>query len=491
MISELIKVKPYDHQIKASVFAIDIFTGKPLDEKIHYNGCAFLMEMGCGKTLASIIVAGYLFNKKLINKVLIVCPLSITGVWEDEFKKFANYEFKTHIIKGSSPVKKKKELDQFLISYESRQNDYLQVVIVNYETSWRMLPELITFNPDLIIADEGHKLKENRSKQSQGMHKLGDLAKYKMLLTGTVITNKEIDVYSQYRFVDPQVFGTNFFAFRNRYFEMGGYQNHIPIFKEYLKPQFLEKMHSIAFRVTKAECLDLPEIIEEERFIELEDDAYKKYKTIEKDCYLELGDMEVNATNILTKMLRLSQAAGGFVTLENKENPEHTATKSISTAKLDALNDIIDLTQNENKKIVIIARFIAELDAIEELLKKKKINFAHIRGGVKDQTTEWQRFQNDDTCTVFVGQIQAAGLGITLTKASTMVFYSLDYSMSNFEQCKARIHRSGQTEKCHYIYLIAKGTLDRKVLKALKNKDELARELVDEYRNGINPFSEE
>ena len=91
---------------------------------------------------------------------------------------------------------------------------------------------------------------------------------------------------------------------------------------------------------------------------------------------------------------------------------------------------------------------------------------------------------------VFIGQIAAAGLGITLTAASTMVFYSLDYSMSNYEQAKARIHRVSQKNKCHYIYLIAKGTVDRKVLKSLRNKVDLAKLLVDDYRKGKNPFEE-
>ena len=98
-----------------------------------------------------------------------------------------------------------------------------------------------------------------------------------------------------------------------------------------------------------------------------------------------------------------------------------------------------------------MARFVPELDDIQELLEKKKIGYAVVRGGVKDRDNEIHRFQYDDRCRVFVGQIAAAGLGITLTAASTMVFYSLDYSMSNFEQAKARIHRAGQKENCHYI----------------------------------------
>ena len=112
-----------------------------------------------------------------------------------------------------------------------------------------------------------------------------------------------------------------------------------------------------------------------------------------------------------------------------------------------------------------------------------------MRGGVKDRDSEIHRFQYDEKCRVFVGQIAAAGLGITLTAASTMIFYSLDYSMSNFEQTKARIHRVGQRMPCTYLYLVARGTVDEKVLAALESKADLARTLVDDYRSGRNPFA--
>ena len=245
---------------------------------------------------------------------------------------------------------------------------------------------------------------------------------------------------------------------------------------------FLRKLHSIAFRVTKAECLDLPAITEEVRTVELEKDAAKLYESIESDSYAEMDDSEVTTANILTRMLRLSQITGGHLT------DDDSVVNTVSHAKLDALSDIIDTAIAEDKKLVIMARFVPELDDIQELLEKKKIGYAIVRGGVKDRDNEIHRFQYDTKCRVFVGQIAAAGLGITLTAASTMIFYSLDYSMSNFEQAKARIHRAGQTENCHYIYLVCKDTVDRKVLYALRKKINLAKMLVDDYRQGKNPF---
>lgn len=143
---------------------------------------------------------------------------------------------------------------------------------------------------------------------------------------------------------------------------------------------------------------------------------------------------------------------------------------------------------SNGKKLVVIARFIPEIEAIEDLLSKKKLKFSVITGNVKNRSEQIEQFQNDSDVLVFIGQVATAGLGITLTAASTMVFYSLDYSMSNFEQAKARIHRAGQQKNCTYIYLITKGTVDEKVLSTLQNKANLAKNLIDEYRRGINPY---
>jgi SNF2 family DNA or RNA helicase len=127
--------------------------------------------------------------------------------------------------------------------------------------------------------------------------------------------------------------------------------------------------------------------------------------------------------------------------------------------------------------------------AICAMLGKAGIGYSLIMGGVKDREEQVSRFQTDPDCTVFVGQIATAGLGITLTAASTLVFYSLDYSMSNFEQARARIHRVGQSQKCTYIYLTAKETVDGKILKALRDKANLAKALVDDFQKGKNPFA--
>lgn len=467
-----VKGRPFAHQQNAFDFACRLFGLTP--STIKSNGVAILAEMGCGKTFMTIGIMGIMYQFGLVNRVLICAPLSLLGVWQEEIEKFADYPATITVLKGSS-AKKREQLSQI-------KNEGLQIVIVNYESAWRLEKELLKFHADMVCADEAHKIKEGRTAQSKAMHKFADNTQYRCLLTGTLITNKEIDVHSQYRFVNKDIFGTSFYQFRNRYFDMTGYGNHIPVFRESMREDFLRRLHSVAFRVTKLECLDLPEITEEVRKIELEPKAMKLYKELEKESYAELGESEVSAPNILTKLLRLSQVTGGHLTDDEKN------TTLVSKAKMEHLEDIIDSSVAEGKKIVVMARFVPELDDIEVMLKKKKISYAVIRGGVKDRDEQIHRFQHDADCMVFVGNIAAAGLGITLTAASTMVFYSLDYSMSNFEQAKARIHRVSQKENCLYIYLVAKGTVDSKVLKALQNKVNLAKSLVDDYRNGSNPF---
>lgn len=410
--------------------------------------------------------------------MLIVAPLSILGVWDEEFGKFADFNYVLATLTGSA----EKKTD----ALRSMNGKSLQVAVVNYESAWRMEKELSAWNPDLIVADEGHKIKSHNISASKALHRLGVKARYRMLLTGTPVTDKAIDVFSQYKFLDPVIFGNSFYAFRTRYFDMTGYGNHTPVLKRAMEPELTAKLHSIAFRATKAECLDLPETTDVVHHVDLEPSAMKLYKELVRDSYAEISAGEITITNVLTKLLRLSQLTGGFI-----GGDDCAPVEQVSDAKLSVLEDILDSTLQEGKKLVVIARFVPELRAILKLLDKKGIRYSLIMGGIKNRAEQVAQFQNDPDIPVFVGQIATAGLGVTLTAASTMVFYSLDYSMSNFEQAKARIHRAGQRNPCTYIYLTAKGTVDEKVLESLKNKADLARVLVDDYRAGLNPFRQE
>lgn len=462
-----IKARPFEHQKRAFEFVMNRFEND--------SGAALLVEMGCGKSLVSVAVAGALFNERRIRNLLIVCPLSICGVWEEEFSKFADFEYNLKILKGS--LEKKTET---LYSLEGRA---LQIVVVNYESVWRIERQIKNWHPDMIICDESHKIKSHNIAASKSIHKLGEKTMYRLILTGTAITNKAIDIFSQYKFLEPRIFGKSFYIFRNHYFDMVGFGQHTPVLKESMRDELRNKIHSIAFVAKKSECLDLPETTEIIRKVELEPSAMNTYKHLVRDSFAELQNSEVTVTNVLTKILRLSQLTGGFL-----GDDEGKKVHQISKAKLNALEDIIDEVTASGKKLVVMARFIPEIEAIKKLLVGKGLHFSIITGEIKNRASEIAKFQNDTDVLVFVGQIATAGLGITLTAASTMVFYSLDYSMSNFEQAKARIHRTGQKENCTYIYLIASNTVDKKIMRALKNKVNLAKSLIDDYKNGLNPY---
>ena len=187
------KTSLYRHQLEACAFAEKVF--KPPDG----GGVALLMEMGTGKTLTSIAIIGRLWIERRIRKVLIVAPLSILGVWEEEFQKFAGFGYEMTVLTGSLSHKGE--------AIRSASGHSSQVLVVNYESAWRLETELLRWHPDCIIADECHKIKTHNARASKTMHKLGTAAKYRLALTGTVITNKPIDVFSQYKFADPSVFG--------------------------------------------------------------------------------------------------------------------------------------------------------------------------------------------------------------------------------------------------------------------------------------------
>ena len=222
-----IRASPYRHQQDAASYALE-----HLDAG---GGAALLMEMGTGKTLTSIAIVGTLWQQKRIQRLLIVAPLSILGVWEDEFGKFAAYDYALAVLSGSGA----KKAD----TIRHMTGTALQVLVVNYESAWRLEAELGKWQPDMIVCDEGHKIKTHNIAASKALHRLATKAKYRLLLTGTVITNKPVDVFSQYKFADPQVYGNSFYLFRNRYFDMVGYGNYTPVMKKSMETEFMERLH--------------------------------------------------------------------------------------------------------------------------------------------------------------------------------------------------------------------------------------------------------
>lgn len=461
-----VKANLYKHQIRGANMALRAFGA--LDAKTPGGGFGELFEMGCGKTLTTIAVAGALYNLGKIDRVLVVAPTSVCSVWPHDLNQFATFPWEARVLLGD----KKKRL-KALNELENWPFKALRIAVINYESTHRegIFEALAAYKPDLIVCDESQRIKNPSAAQSKALHKLGDAAPFRMILSGTPVQNNAVDLYSQYRFLDPAVYGANFYAFKNRYCIMGGYGQHQIVGYRNMD-ELVEKEHSVAYRVTKEECLDLPQQTFINRYVQFTDAEQAIYEQLRKSSFLELETGEnVTATTILTMYLRLMQLTGGFLTAD-----ESTRPKQVNTAKLDALADIVDdYVVDAGKKLVIFARFRAEIAAIENLLRLRKIQYGSIYGDVpmEERGKIVDDFQTNPDTKVFVAQIQTAGLGITLHAASTAVFYSYDYNYANYAQALARIHRIGQRLPVTYIHLVVDGSIDEKILAALENKEDM------------------
>lgn len=470
-----VKANLYKHQIRGANMALRAFGA--LDAKMPGGGFGELFEMGCGKTLTTIAVAGALYNLGKIDRVLVVAPTSVCSVWPHDLNQFATFPWEARVLLGD----KKKRL-KALNELENWPFKALRIAVINYESTHRdgIFEALAAYKPDLIVCDESQRIKNPSAAQSKALHKLGDAAPFRMILSGTPVQNNAVDLYSQYRFLDPAVYGANFYAFKNRYCIMGGYGQHQIVGYRNMD-ELVEKEHSVAYRVTKEECLDLPQQTFINRYVQFTDAEQAIYEQLRKSSFLELETGEnVTATTILTMYLRLMQLTGGFLTAD-----ESTRPKQVNTAKLDALADIVDdYVVDAGKKLVIFARFRAEIAAIENLLRLRKIQYGSIYGDVpmEERGKIVEDFQTNPDTKVFVAQVQTAGLGITLHAASTAVFYSYDYNYANYAQALARIHRIGQHLPVTYIHLVVDGSIDEKILAALENKEDMAKTVVDSWR---------
>ena len=274
------------------------------------KGFGYLFEMGCGKTITAVATAGAGYQLGYIKRVLIVAPTSVCAVWPKEFQDYAAFPYTIRTMLGDKAKRLKELRDLEAFPYE-----HLKVAVINYESVWRegIFEALQKYDADMIIADESQRIKTHDAAQSKAMHILGDKARYKLILSGTPVQNEAVDIFSQYRFLDPTVFGDNFYTFRGRYAVMGGFnRKQIVAYRDL--DVLVRKEMSVAYRVTKEEALDLPEQTFEKRYITLDSKERNIYDQLRRDSFAELENGgTITATTVLTKLLRLQQFTGGFL----------------------------------------------------------------------------------------------------------------------------------------------------------------------------------
>lgn len=464
-----LRLQPYKHQIAAYNAAVSAF-------RAGRRGYALLHEQGCGKTATTEAVMGRLYLDGMICRVLVVAPLAVLPVWEKDCADMT-VPYALSVIHGTAAQRKKAWTE--ILTHDAGR---LQIAVINYDgiRGADNLEAIEAWAPDMIICDESQRIKNHKAKQSKVLHSLGAKVRYRMILTGTPVGNTPLDFWSQYKFLDAQIFERSYYAFRNHYAVMGGYGGY-ELIKYKCLDDLTKKAHSIAHRVTKAQALDLPARIDQTLYCELEPAAARIYKQMARDKVAELSRQErVTAQQIITQMLRLSQITGGYLA------PDDGQVEKVSRAKMTLLRETLTDLQERGEKAVIFCRFRPEITDVCRLLEEMagKDGYRGIWGDISaDARGEAvQAFQTQPHVRFFVAQIQCAGAGITLHAASTAIFYSLDYSFMNYDQAKARIHRIGQHRPCTYLHLVTKGTIDEEVIRTLGEKRSIAETIVDNWR---------
>lgn len=459
------KTKPFSHQKKALNRIL----------KLRGKGGLF-MEMGTGKTKVAIDWAGISFHNYGLRRVLVVAPLSVLGVWPRQIRQHSGAPARIFRLEGATEYRVR-ALRRIL---RNPADDRITYVIINYEGIWRENERgtkiedlLIEWHPDLVIFDESHRIKSPTSKQSKSAAKIAASARSRLILTGTSITKSPLDVFAQFRAMNPDIFGNNWYAFKYTYGIWGGFGRYQLRGYRRLR-ELIEKVRNNTYRVKKEQCLDLPEKLFETVPVTLPDSIMDKYRQMAKDMIIEIEETHATAAIVLVKLLRLSQITSGFVKdVEGK-------VRVLDAAKLNTCMDLVDDLIVEDHKVVIFTRFTLDIERIAEALRKRRIRYAILSGSVppKQRDSIVEAFHTQDDLKVFIAQIQAGSLGIDLTAADAAIFFSLDYNAANYWQAQDRLHRYGQTRKVTYYHLVVPRTIDSVVLTVLREKGNVAETIL-------------
>jgi SNF2 family DNA or RNA helicase len=431
-------------------------------------GCVLNLDMGCGKSKVAVDLIG---NFRFQN-TLLIAPLSVVdGVWANQFKTHCPVPMEICVLgnKAGSVAKKQKLAED--ARSRARSRNVPCVVIINYESVW-----LEPFGSwalkapwDGLVLDECHKIKAAGGKASMYCAKLGRHIERRLGLTGTLMPHSPLDVYGIYRCLEPGLFGTSQTSFKAKYAIQGGYGGY-QIVGWRNQEELNEKIYSIAFRVTKDEVLDLPEVQHIRQSCVLSGKAREIYSELENEFYAQVAGGEVTATNALTKLLRLQQVTSGFI------KTDEGVESQIDGSKEALLDELIEEVE-PREPVVVFCRFRHDLDVVQRLAKKHDRRYAEISGrhipGMMG-LTEWQAGDAD----VIGVQIQAGGIGVDLSRARYCAYYSLGFSLGDYEQSLARVHRPGQTRNVIYYHFVAENTVDGKVYQALQEKRDVVEMIL-------------
>lgn len=452
-----LKTDPWIHQWKA------------LDYVMTHDQAALFTDMGSGKTKVMIDM----IENRGFGLVLIVTTKKSCAVWEDQFK--VHSEISPEFVYNVSEILSVDKVT-FLKKKAGRDKSGVLrgVIVVNYDSVWRepFKDFLLNLDLDCVICDESHKMKSAGGKASMFLARLGKKVHYRYIMSGTPASEAPTDIYGQYRFLRPDIFGTNFGRFKDRYLNYDrqrmafcGYPVLVKSHPYLNMDEWVDKIYSCAFYVEVDQ--DLPEMTH--RYIEqpISAKAQKVYKDFDKEGVYVGKDGVLETNNILAKATGLQQILSGYLTLET-ENFTAVEKVQIDTTKSDVLEEILtNIAYDE--RVVVFAKYRKDFDLIQDVCKKLKRSYGEI-SGQRDDYAKWKK----GSVNVVAVQYSSGSESIDLTESRYCVYYSHTHSYGQYSQSIKRTHRPGQKSSVTYYHIVStvKGveTVDEKIQKALKMK---------------------
>jgi SNF2 family DNA or RNA helicase len=448
--------KPFDHQKDTASF-------------LSLRRRAFCFnEAGTGKTSAAVWAADYLMTLGHVQRVLIICPLSIMqSAWQADIFKTAMH--RTCGIAHGTAEKRKKVIGS---TYE--------FVVINFDGVHTVFDDIQKANFDLIIVDEANAYKTTTTRRWKTLAKLVRPDTRLWMMTGTPAAQSPIDAFGLARLISPDRVPKYSGAWRDRV------MNQLSRFKWVPKHNATQQVHDAlqpAIRFTKKDCLDLPEVVYQTRDVPLSPQTLKYYNALKKQLLIEAAGEQISAVNAAASLNKLLQISGGAVYTDKRQVVEFDIRPRLS-----ALEEVLDETLN---KVVVFVPFIHTIEVIKEHLNDNHISCEVIQGSVSlsERTHIIQRFQNDPEPRVLIIQPQSAAHGITLTAADTVVFWSPVMSVETYLQCIARIDRVGQRNTMTVVHLQG-SDVERRMYSMLQGKVDSHQKLVDLYKQELEEDDE-
>lgn len=459
---------------------------------------AVLFEQGCGKSKVIVDTAAYLFSYGRIDTVVIIAPNGVHRKWLNEDFPFSCPDYVPYVgaIWDSTNKVAKEECEALM----SPSVTGLRVLCMNVEafshkTGLEFLKRFLNATEAMLVVDESSRIKNPDAIRTKNLCKLSDRAKYKRILTGTPVSNSPFDYYAQFMFLDPQIFGCSYYAFKAEYAELiekdsqlmraimakskARFTPQIVSKDDSGKPKYrnLDKLKEMiapySMRVTKDEVLpELPKKIYEKRFYELEPAHRKMYDQLVSKMKLELEDSKVTILHKMTLYLRLQQLACGYITgddgktIQLYKEPTHNPRIKL----------LLETLEDTDGQVIIWARFKEDIRQIAAVLGSDAVTYY---GDTKDREESLRAFRAGEK-RFFVGNAVVGGIGLNLVNSACVIYYSNTFSYEDRKQSEDRCHRIGQEhDSVLYTDLEAVETVDTKIIGALHSKEDLAMYMAD------------